>query len=95
MAVHVFCGRMDNYIRAKFNGTAKYGSGKGIVNKKRQTVAVGKTGKSFDVQNAERGVGQCFAKTSFVFGRMASAIRSLLSFWSTKVVSMPKRRNIE
>ncbi len=53
------------HIETSRDADAKYGSGKGIVNKKRQTLAVGKTGKSFDVQNAERGVGQCFAKNQF------------------------------
>ncbi len=101
LAVHVFCEGMDNHIRAKLHGTAKYGSGKGIVNKKRQTVAVGKTGKSFDVQNAERGAGQCFAKTVLAYlprtdGLSAISLLSLLSFWSPQrsFRSMPKRRTL-
>ena len=57
VAVHVLGGGVGDNVGAPGKGTAVYGGGKGVVHDQGHTVAVGRLGKTLNVQNHQGRVG--------------------------------------
>ena len=62
VTVHIFGGGMDNYIRAKLKGAAVNGRREGVIDHKRNAVAVRYFRISLDIENIKAGVCERFAE---------------------------------
>ena len=62
MAVDVFGGGVGDNVGTPLDGTAVDGGGEGVVHNEGDTVTVGRSGKLFNVQYRQSGIGNGFPK---------------------------------
>ena len=92
VAVHVLGGGVGHDVRAPLKGTAVDRGGEGVVHNQRDAVAVGGSGKFFNIQHRQRRIGDGLAENGLGIGPEGCVqLLRVCSPGSTKVKSTPMR----